>query len=53
MAIDLSQLDSYEIDPNAETVTIGGSVTIGDMMDSLAEAGFMLRKLLTSNICSG
>ncbi|PYI24917.1 FAD-binding domain-containing protein [Aspergillus indologenus CBS 114.80] len=51
LAIDLGQLDSYHIDSTAETVTIGGSTTIGDLLEPLAAAGFMIQS--GSGSCPG
>ncbi|KAI3336885.1 Glucooligosaccharide oxidase [Xylariaceae sp. AK1471] len=39
VAIDLSRLDSIEINASAATMTIGGGVTIGDIIDPLYQNG--------------
>ncbi|KAI1162265.1 Glucooligosaccharide oxidase [Nemania serpens] len=43
LAIDLSNLDSIQIDADAATVTVGGGVTIGDIIPPLYKAGFQLQ----------
>ncbi|RWA08729.1 hypothetical protein EKO27_g6368 [Xylaria grammica] len=43
LAIDLSQLDTVEIDKVAETVTVGPGVIINDILDPLFDAGFIIR----------
>ncbi|KAF2792192.1 Glucooligosaccharide oxidase [Melanomma pulvis-pyrius CBS 109.77] len=43
LAIDLGQLKTYEIDPVASTITMGGSAGIGDFQDDLSEAGLMIQ----------
>ncbi|KUI56423.1 6-hydroxy-D-nicotine oxidase [Cytospora mali] len=42
LAIDLRQLNSIKLDMRAETVTVGGGVTTGEVLDPLFEAGFGL-----------
>lgn len=44
LAMDLRQLNSIEIDTAAETMTVGGGVTTGEVLDPLFEAGFEIRK---------
>ncbi|KAI1338702.1 hypothetical protein F5Y15DRAFT_424979 [Xylariaceae sp. FL0016] len=43
LAIDLSQLDSIDIDEEAETVTVGPGVIMDDILDPLYEAGFIMQ----------
>ncbi|ROT38906.1 FAD-binding domain-containing protein [Sodiomyces alkalinus F11] len=40
LAIDLSQLNSFELDTTAETLTVGPGVTVGEVFDPLFNAGF-------------
>ncbi|KAG8168419.1 hypothetical protein KVR01_001168 [Diaporthe batatas] len=40
LAIDLRKLNSIQLDKETETVTVGGGVTTGEMLDPLFEAGF-------------
>lgn len=42
--MDLRQLNSIEIDTAAETMTVGGGVITGEVLDPLFEAGFEIRK---------
>lgn len=44
LAMNLRQLNSIELDTAAETVTVGGGVTTGEVLDPLFEAGFDLRE---------
>lgn len=50
LAMDLRQLNSIKLDTNAETVTIGGGVTTGEVLDPLYEAGFDLREWPMSEV---
>ncbi|POS68753.1 hypothetical protein DHEL01_v212854 [Diaporthe helianthi] len=42
LAMDLGQLKGIRIDTQAETLTVGGGVTTGEVLDPLFEAGFEL-----------
>lgn len=44
VAIDLSQFDTVEVNASARTVTVGGAVQIGELLDPLYDAGFWMRK---------
>lgn len=46
--MDLRQLNSIKLDTKAETVTVGGGVTTGEVLDPLFEAGFELREWLVT-----
>lgn len=48
LATNLSQLNSIHIDVSASTVTVGGGVRFGDIIDPLYEAGFELRMYLSN-----
>ncbi|KAK7750698.1 hypothetical protein SLS62_007398 [Diatrype stigma] len=43
LAIDLSQLNPIDIDASTSTITVGGGVRIGDVIDPLYQSGFELR----------
>lgn len=44
LAIDLSKLDTVEVDQGAGTLTIGGGVRVGQIFDPVYNAGFELRE---------
>lgn len=44
LEIDLSQLNSVEVDANHATVTIGAGVIVDDILDPIYDAGFEMRK---------
>lgn len=44
LEIDLSQLDSVEIDDTNATVTIGAGVVVDDILDPIYDAGFEMRE---------
>lgn len=44
LAVDLRRLNHIELDAAAETITVGGGVTTGEVLDPLFEAGFDLRE---------
>lgn len=44
LAIDLSLLNSTKLNKRKRTLTVGPGVSIGDIMDPISKAGFMLRK---------
>jgi FAD/FMN-containing dehydrogenase len=44
LAVDLSQLDTIEIDSSAKTLTAGPGVKVDAVMDPVYEAGFLIRK---------
>jgi FAD/FMN-containing dehydrogenase len=50
LAMDLRQLNSIQLDTEAETVTVGGGVTTGEVLEPLSEAGFDLREYLLTYI---
>ncbi len=47
LAIDLSQFDQVVVDSDRETLTIGGGVRQGQLLDSVYEAGFVMRECST------
>lgn len=50
LAIDLSLLNSVEINQTAKTLTVGPGVSIDDILDPLESKQFMMRKAADSNI---
>ncbi|KAI3331320.1 FAD-binding domain-containing protein [Ustulina deusta] len=44
LAIDLSQFDQVVVDSDRETLTIGGGVRQGQLLDSVYEAGFVMQQ---------
>lgn len=42
--MDLRRLNSIELDTTAETLTVGGGVTTGEVLDPVFEAGFEIRE---------
>lgn len=43
LAIDLSQINSYEVDSDDATVTVGAGSTFGQFQNAIYDAGFMIR----------
>ncbi|RDW91774.1 hypothetical protein BP5796_01168 [Coleophoma crateriformis] len=43
LEIDLGQFDTVEVDTSAKTVTLGGAVQIGQVLDPLYNAGFWMQ----------
>lgn len=50
LSIDLSNLNTLEIDTSSETVTVGPGVKIGDLMGPILEAGYQMRMFLDGAI---
>lgn len=46
LAIDLSQINSYEVDGDDATVTVGAGSTFGQFQNAIYDAGFMIRTLV-------
>lgn len=46
LAIDLSQINSYEVDSDDATVTVGAGSTFGQFQNAIYDAGFMIRTLV-------
>ncbi|KAF3766676.1 FAD-binding domain-containing protein [Cryphonectria parasitica EP155] len=51
LEIDLSQLDTVEVDDTNATLTIGAGVIVNDILDPIYDAGFEMRKFTCS--CPG
>ncbi|KAI0849726.1 hypothetical protein F5Y00DRAFT_268817 [Daldinia vernicosa] len=51
LAIDLSKLDTVNINQHAETVTVGGGVRVGQIFDPVYNAGFELQTITSQ--CPG
>lgn len=53
LEIDLSQLDTIEIDKTSQTFTVGAGVRVSEIFDPLYDAGFDFRTLpYTSSTCN-
>lgn len=48
LAIDLSRLDTLEVNATTGTLTVGPGVTIGEVIDPLFNAGFDIRRFRLS-----
>lgn len=48
LAIDLSRLDTLEVNKTAGTLTVGPGVTLGEVIDPLFQAGFDIREFRLS-----
>ena len=50
LALDLSQLNTVDIDQTAGMLTIGGGPSLGQLLDPVDEAGYEIRRFLRTEL---